>query len=74
MHQSSSHTCSNQVIQVFFFFLKDTLVKSVLSSLLDSGIVVKSRMEYFQLEGTFSDHLVQLPDHFRADQKFKHVS
>jgi len=26
-----------------------------------------------QLEGTHSDHLVQLPDHFRADEKSKHV-
>jgi len=25
------------------------------------------------LEGTYNNHLVQLPDHFRADQKFKHV-
>lgn len=27
----------------------------------------------FQLEGTYSDHLVQLPGHFRADQKLKPV-
>jgi len=32
-----------------------------------------NRMEYFQLEETYDDHLVQLPDHFRADQKLKHV-
>jgi len=25
------------------------------------------------LEGTYNNHLVQLPDHFRADQKLKHV-
>jgi len=25
------------------------------------------------LEGTYNDHLVQLPDHFMADQKLKHV-
>jgi len=25
------------------------------------------------LEGTYNDHLVELPDHFRADQKLKHV-
>jgi len=27
----------------------------------------------FQLEGTYNDHLVQLPDQFRADQKLKRV-
>ena len=27
----------------------------------------------FQLEGTYSDHLVQLPDQFRADQRLRHV-
>ena len=27
----------------------------------------------FQLEGTYNGHLVQLPDHFRAYQKLKHV-
>lgn len=27
----------------------------------------------FLLEGTYNDHLVQLPDPFRADQKFKHI-
>ena len=27
----------------------------------------------FELEGTYNDHLVQLPDQFRADQKLKHV-
>ena len=26
-----------------------------------------------QLEGTYNNHLVQLPDHFRADQKLKHI-
>ncbi|PKU36123.1 aryl hydrocarbon receptor nuclear translocator-like protein 2 isoform x1 [Limosa lapponica baueri] len=26
-----------------------------------------------QLEGTYNDHLVQVPDHFRAAQKLKHV-
>jgi len=30
-------------------------------------------MRILQLEGTYYDHLVQLPDHFRADQKLKHV-
>jgi len=25
------------------------------------------------VEGTYNDHLVQLPDHFRYDQKSKHV-
>jgi len=24
-----------------------------------------------QLKGTYSDHLMELPDHFRADQKLK---
>ncbi|PKU40403.1 hypothetical protein llap_9294 [Limosa lapponica baueri] len=28
----------------------------------------KRREELFQLEGTYNDHLVQLPDQFRADQ------
>lgn len=27
------------------------------------------RIEYFQLEGTYKDHLVQLPEQFRADHK-----
>jgi len=27
----------------------------------------------FELKGTYNDHLVQLPDQFRADQKLKHV-
>jgi len=27
----------------------------------------------FQLEGTYNNHLVQPPDHSRADQKLKHV-
>ena len=27
----------------------------------------------FQLKGTYNNHLVQLPDHFRADQKLKHI-
>ena len=27
----------------------------------------------FQLEGTYNDHLVQLPDQFRADQKLKYI-
>ena len=27
----------------------------------------------FQLEGTYNNQLVQLLDHFRADQKLKHV-
>ena len=27
-----------------------------------------------QLEGTIKDHLVQLPDHFRANQKLKHAA
>ena len=31
------------------------------------------RIEYFQLEGTYSDYLGQLPDHFRAHQKLKHI-
>jgi len=26
----------------------------------------------FQLEGTYNDHLVPLPDHVRADQKLTH--
>ena len=26
-----------------------------------------------QLEGTYNNHLVQLPGHFRADQKLKHM-
>jgi len=26
------------------------------------------------LEGTYNYHLVQLPAHFRADQKLKHVN
>jgi len=26
-----------------------------------------------ELEGTYNDYLVQLPDHFRADQKLKYV-
>ena len=34
----------------------------------------RTRMEYFQLEGTYNDHLGQLPSHFRADQKLKHVT
>ena len=29
--------------------------------------------ERVELEGTYNDHRVQLPDHFRADQKLKHV-
>lgn len=27
----------------------------------------------FQLEGTYNDHLVQVPDQFKADWKFKHA-
>ena len=27
-----------------------------------------------QLDGTYNDHLLQLPDQFRADQKLKHVT
>ena len=27
----------------------------------------------FQLEGIYTDHLVQLPDQLRANQKLKHV-
>jgi len=30
-------------------------------------------IEYFLLEGTYSDHLVQLPDCFRAKQKLKDI-
>jgi len=26
-----------------------------------------------QLEGTFKDHQVQLPEHFKANQKLKHI-
>lgn len=26
-----------------------------------------------QLEGTYKDHLVQLPDQFRADQELNHI-
>jgi len=33
--------------------------------------VEKNRI--FQLEGTYNNHLVQLPDHFRADKKLEHV-
>ena len=33
----------------------------------------KKRTRLFQLEGTYKDHQVQLPDHFRADQKLKYV-
>lgn len=28
----------------------------------------------FQLEGTYKDHVVQLPGQFRADPKFRHVA
>jgi len=31
------------------------------------------RIEYFQLEQSYNNHLVQLPDHFRADQKLKNI-
>lgn len=31
------------------------------------------RMEYFQLSGTYNDHLVPLPHYFRADQKLKPI-
>ena len=27
-----------------------------------------------QLEGTIKDHLVQLPDHFRANQKLRYAA
>lgn len=30
-------------------------------------------MEYFWWEGACNDHLIQLPDHVRADQKLKRV-
>ena len=33
----------------------------------------RTEQNRIQLEGTYSDHLVQLPDHFRAFQKLKHV-
>jgi len=39
-----------------------------------SGPAAGQKIDYLsQLEGTYSDHLVQLPDQFRADQKLKHV-
>ena len=31
-------------------------------------------MEYFWSERSYNDHLVQLPDHFTADQKLKLVT
>ena len=33
----------------------------------------KGKGKGISLEGTYNNHLVQLPDHFRADQKIKHV-
>lgn len=30
-------------------------------------------IEQFQLEGTYNDHLVELPDHSMTDQKLKHT-
>ena len=33
----------------------------------------KNKNRVFQLEGTYNDHRVQLPDSLRADQKLKHV-
>ena len=30
-------------------------------------------MEWNGTEGMFNNHLVQLPDHFKADEKLKHV-
>ena len=38
---------------------------------LENCSVEQNRM--VQLEGTYNNHLVQLPDHFRADLKSKHV-
>lgn len=28
----------------------------------------------FQLDGTFKDHLAELPDHFGANKKLKHIA
>lgn len=30
-------------------------------------------MEYFQMDGAYSNNLVQLLDHFRADQNSQHI-
>jgi len=38
------------------------------------SLLIESRAEYLQLERTYNkDHLVQLPDHFSADQKVQHI-
>lgn len=41
-----------------------------------NGFLVSYGMEYTyrsQLVETYHDHLVQLPNHFRADRKLKHI-
>lgn len=35
--------------------------------------ILWNRIGYFQLKGTCNDHLIQLADRFRADQKLKQI-
>lgn len=38
-----------------------------------ASLVSLKQNRIFQLEETYKNHLVQLPDHFRADQKLKEI-
>jgi len=52
-----------------FYYLFEQPVEAVVKS---SGLVLGvEQNRIVQLEGTYSNPLVQLPAHFRADQKLK---
>jgi len=51
--------------------LKQEIIRSTTNN--DSRKMLPSQNRIVQLNGTYKDHPVHLSDHFRADQKLKHV-
>lgn len=65
------------VVGLFLFFLWERYIHKICSFQLVRlryDCEARNGIEYFHLEGAYHAHLVPLPDHFRANQKLKHVS